>query len=398
MKTYIKNVAVLDMRKATPERVDQIAGIGNTALILVSAETAPLVSRLNIGNTAAVVEVPEGAELVMYNGNATVANLKDTSLVFLMANGNLSIGDQVTPEEIRGAVTGGIVNGNLNAKESQVGALVAAGIHVNGNLNVYPDDVRLRDTDEPLTAHEAMGADAPLYLTRRVVIEPGAAAAFAEKGMLLYGRRGAIIPAQESQAFYRVWKGKGKVLQIPEGFSLMDGTQDIRRAKALLLRGKRFIIGDLFLHEDVDMQSLQALESLVVTGNLFLPEALLAPMLDRLHEEPELVPYAGALMRLDGEMTLTPGALPDGPAALYVDGQITFSDAFTPEMLRGGVTLLYNNGVVRLSEAQRAALLPVLLGDGVADILPGQAEADEDDSCEIPEGCNVIANAAQFIL
>lgn len=397
MKTYIKNVAVLDMRNATPERVDQIERIDNVALILASTETAPLVARMNIGNMATVVEIPDGAELLMYNGNHTLSTVQGKK-VFLLVNGNLVVSDRDTAQEISTAVCGGMINGNVLGNEGQISALAASGVMINGNSNTYPDEARLRESRAPFTAFEAKGADTPLYLTRRVVIEAGASAVLAAGGLSLYGKRGAIIPAADAEAFFKVWRGEGNVLQVPDGFVLVEGTQDIRRAKAPLLRGKRYIVGDLILHEDVDMDSLRALSALAVTGKLFLPESLLAPMLDILQTEPELIPYTGTLMRPDGELTLTPDAVPAGRVALCVDGVITLSPDLTPEKLREAFSMVYLEGVLRMTQAQRAALLPVLLGDGEVEIRSENEapEDEEEDAC--PEGCIVIANAAQFIL
>lgn len=393
MKTYLRNVGVLDMRGATPEGVAQIERLGNAGVVLVSPATRALLAQMQTDNIGAVVEVPEDAELVSHNGRSVLPPLGDRP-VYLLVNGNLTVAEDVQPDQLR-AVVGGLVNGKITAKRAQLAALLVAGVQVNGKTLTYPDDARLRTADTPLTGAEVASMDRPPYLTRHVRVERGAIDAARAQGLSLYGAAGAIIDAADAEAFFGVWQGEGDVWQVPEGFTLTQGDRMIG-AREAPLRGKRMIAGDVALREDIAPEQLAALDALRVTGLLFVPVALLDAVLGKLDGEPELVPYEGVLLRMEGA-----GALPDdlsalpGRIALWVEGVLTLPGALSPEALRERITLLYLDGVAEVTPAQQMALLPVVAGSGqlvTEDV--GEEEAEE----ALPEGVQVMGNAAVYVV
>lgn len=401
MKTRIKNVAVLDMRNATEERVEQIECIENAALIITSPTSSALVPKMRIRNVASIVEVPDRAEVLTVNGVHTLTISDDMPPLFLMINGVLEVSPETAPEAISRQVVGGYINGKIIASASQLAALMAKGVNVNGKSLGYPDGARLRVTKDPLTAAEALAQKGPIYLGSRVRIEDGAVETLDAAGIVLYGDSGAIISQSAAEMFYRIWSGSGKVLTIPEGYALMEGDQQFDGLTVRRLRGKRFVDGDIVLTDAVTADALAGLESLMLTGRLFAPEAALDRVLDVLEGDPELFPYTGTLMRISGKETLSAdiGMLPER-VAIVVDGVLSIAPEASPEALRMRISLLFVGGVVTMTAAQQAALRAVTVSEGHVEIADNDDNSDEDEDEEWAneDGSIVIGNSAYFVL
>lgn len=396
MKTRLMNIATLDMRGATEESVAQIESIANVATIIVSPRSKALLAQMDARNVANVVELPEGAELVHVNGEHTLT-AAGAACAFLSVNGTLVVDPGVEPEDIGRLLCGAKVNGNVLASAGQMAALVAAGMKVNGNTLILPEGVALRRGTAPLTEAEAAVIGASPYLMRRTVIEPGACARLAARGLALHGDRGAIVSEAEAAAFYAIWRGSGAILIIPDGYRQLAGPPIIGRRDAMRLRGKVFVEGRLILREDVDAASLAALESLAVTGELVAPTPLMLALMDRLATEPELLPYEGTLMLVEGEGTLTDRGLDalGGRVSILAEGVLSIAQDIDPEKLRAQVALLQYEGVVEMTDAQHMALLPVIAGEGEVSIA---AEGEKEEAPEDEADVHVIRNAASYIL
>lgn len=395
MKTHLKNVVILNLLNATPEAAEQVARVDKAVLALVTPETKALLTRINIGSVMMTLEVPAGTKPLMVNGEHTLSGLSAEESIALVVNGQLILSEDLSPKAIQTAVAGGVINGVIYATREQMAALSSAGVMVNGSSFVYPEGTKLRLSKEPLTLEEASALKTPVFLARRVPIERGACDALAQRGLAIYGNRGAFIHESDAAAFFTLWQGEGPVAQIPDGYTLMRGNQTITRRSAPLLRDKRYIAGDLYLREDVDGASLSALKGLMVHGKLFMPEALLGPLLSVLDNEPELMPYVGTLLSIDGVHAITSEAeLPPDGLAICVDGVLEIAPDIAPEALRSRITLLYVDGVVRMTPAQHMALLPALQG-------PFHIEASDrqdapDDGSE--EDMRVVENLVMYTL
>lgn len=396
MKTMIENVLILDLRKATRESIEQIERIENVAVAFVSPATKALLPLLVIENLASVVETGEDVETSVHNGEYTLSEVRTDAPVFLLVNGMLTIAPDLSPDAITKGLAGALVNGLVRANASQMAALTNVGLQINGSTMQYPDGSRLRGDHTPLEEAEVLAAQQPLYLARRTNVSSGAIRALAAQGLPLYGSKGAIIDAADAEAFFRVWQGSGDVIQVPTGFKAMYGTQTIGKREALLLRGKRYIVGDLMLRSDVRAAQLSGLEALSVTGRVFVPEGLLEFLLGVLDGEPELIPYEGELIMMSGVQTIGEdlSLLPDR-TAVYIKGVLEISPSTSPEALKERVSLLYVEGVVRMSWAQQMALLPVLIDNGHVDVSDGK---DGEEKPADRSNMQFIENATTFIL
>lgn len=395
MKTFIENVSILNMIHATPQSVAQLAGIDNAALVVVSPDSKPLLSQLSIGNLAMVLEVSEDTQLVTQNGKFELTRMTDQKRIALAVNGAMTVSPQLLPKEIQAFVAGGVVNGTLCASQQQMRALTDAGVTVNGKTIVYPDGAKPRSGRDPLTVGEAAALRMPAYLTHRVLIEEGVCQTLEAKGFPLYGADGAYLRPSDAEAFSRIWEGEGGITIIPQGYTMMESTQMIGRLNAAMLKDSRFFAGDLYLREDVTAQALSGLDALIVRGKVFMPEALSGELLRLLKNEPELIPYEGRLIKTDGIYAVESDDALEEDIALCVHGVLSVAPSVTPAALRRAVRLAYVDGLLRMSQAQQSALLPVLLGSFHMENA-GQAEEEVSPPPNAPE--HRIKNAMMYVL
>lgn len=400
MKTRIKNTAVLDMRKATEEAVEQIESVRNVAVVLVSPQTRALAARMDIRNMAAMIEVDErdeDVELMQVNGECRLSAFPQKS-VFLMANGVLRIDPKLDAQEIARSLRGGIVNGEMWGAGAQLDAMLGAGVHVNGEMVVIPQGFVLREGKGPLTVAEARGMEASAFLAGRTVIEAGVCRVLADKGLQLGGKHAVFVPEAEQALFYTLWQGRGRVVVIPEGYRLLTGDQVVGRRDIIRLRGKCMVDGTLCLREDVDEGALAAIEGLRVTGALVMPEAVMLAVVDRLQNDPELLPYTGELVQLNGQFAIGEEGLAQMPQrmAILADGVLSIDPKLDPSLLRQRITLFNNDGMLELTQAQHMALLPVITGDGHINILSDEPTPEKE--AEDAEPVHIVGNAALYIL
>ena len=368
MKTRYQNIGLLDMRGLTEEKVESIHSIRDIGVVLINEETKALFQRVRTGDVGAVICVPKGCGVVQCNGKHRVEAhaLQGGESVYLMVNGVLEVAREVTPELLRATVVGGSVNGKLFGTVSQVAALHALGLSVNGTNCAYPDDCALREGGEPMEPAEARRLEGKVYLLRCVELREGVLAALEERGVTLYGNSGLAYPAAEYARLKAVWQGTGKLIEIPEGYRFVTGDLQIDKNSAYRLRGKLMVHGDLELSDDLPETALAALEAIHVRGEVRLRAALLDALLPKLEGDPEIQAYDGVLLSNDAVLNLTAEMLQNlsQPVTLYNCGQLSVAKEVSTELLLQKVCAIRNNGMLRVSAEQYGAILPRLTNTG----------------------------------
>lgn len=377
MKKIIRDVAALNLCGATAESLAEIAAIENVAVVLVTPRVRSLMQHVEMRDIATVKEVPDGARMLMLNGELLLTADQLAQPCYLMVNGRLRLDESMTPELIAAMVAGGMVNGELIAGEKQQAALLCCGVQVNGKNTVIPEGSRLRESNAPLTAQEAAGMSGNWMRLGQTVLEPGAAKVLRERGVKLTGTAGAVVPQEDAEDFYALWQGQGEITLLDTSVRYVPEDLTLRGADAVLkLRGDRYVAGDLTLTETVAPAHLAGLGRLWVTGTLMLPEALLDTVLPHLANEPELVPYQGKLLVDEGQMQLGEAELAvyDQGVTLLVQGRLELREDLAPQTLREKVRLIYNCGQVELNAEQQAALLPAAINQGHFSLRKPEAE------------------------
>lgn len=379
MKTIVRDVVVLDARSASAQTLAEIEAVQGVVLLLLSERTAPLFSHVKCEDVVNLCVVPEDVNLVSTNGSVELAADRSGARRMLMVNGAVRVDPAMTPEEIRAQVVGGTVNGSVFCSASQLGALSAVGLQVNGSTQAYPDGWTLRAAEHPVTLEEtaALAQGARLYLTRRVLLEAGTAQALRSKGVRLASAKGLLCFAQDAEALGGIYEGDlGSCLFVPDGYKIERDGLDVGQRTALRLRGRLYVLGGLTIREDVSADQLSKLEALRVKGRLLAPLSLMDALLERVEGDAEWLPYEGALVVSDGQMELTRASLSRmaDKVALVNDGMLRIDPEIPPEELRARVTLLANDGMCVLTAEQRGALSDVIVGDGQFQEADGEKE------------------------
>ncbi|HML49088.1 MAG TPA: hypothetical protein PKE04_20295, partial [Clostridia bacterium] len=360
MKLRLQGIALLDLTKATEETLASIESIRNATMVLVGADKRALFQQAALYNVTNVDTVPEGATLAYVNGaHQMTATTPDASPVYLFVNGKLVLHRDISVEQLRRQLAGGMVNGKVICTETQLATLMSLGLRINGKSDAYPDGCDYRAERAPLSCNEAAVAERDIYLAQRVAVEAGALALLRQNGRKLFGKSGIVIPASEQGDLHAVWHGMGDVLIVPEGFHFSIGSLDINAVTSCQLRGKHFVNCSLTLQSSVEPRHLEALEAIHVTGEVILPVALLDAFLPKLVNEPDILPYEGILVENNTDMTVTEAMLTQSEQMLTLvnNASMTVEKTVSPALLREKVVQLINNAGLKLSSGQQAALM-----------------------------------------
>lgn len=309
----------------------------------------------------------------------------------------------MTPEKIRAQIAGGILNGSVFCSASQMGALSAAGVKINGNMETYPDGWQLREGNKPLCATEAaaLAAGSRVYLAKQVLLEQGVPQALAAADVRLQGRKGVLCFAADAQALGRIYEGDlSRCAFVPDGYTVHDGDLDVGARTAFKLRGRIYLTGKLTIREDVGTDQIGKLERLRASGRVVAPLSLIDALMEKTDGDADWIPYEGALLVNGEKMDLTPEGLESLPERIAIvnDGMLSIEPTIPAQALQGRVTLLLNDGICRLAASQRGALVRALCGNGAYQDA-GQAEKEKrPDEDDLRNDVRIIKDVASLTL
>lgn len=400
MRLRVQDIGLLDLTKATDETLNGIESIRDVGLVLVEAGKSALLQQISISDVGNVQTIPEGATLFQVNGTHQVtANAPDTASVYLCVNGKLVVQPDVSADQLRRQLIGGLVNGKVVCTKAQLAVLTSLGLRVNGKLDAYPEGCQYRDGNAPLTCNEAALAEKDLYLAERVTAEAGSLALLRQAGRKLFGDRGIVVQESDREDLRAVWHGTGEMVVVPEGFRFVNKSLDVSAATNYQLRGKRFVHGSLTLQASVEPHHLEALEAIHVTEKVTLPIALLDAFLPKLVNEPEILPYEGRLVVNGVELMLTEAMLTqsDQPLTLLNKAAMTVEKTVSPALLREKVALLINCASLKLTREQQGALFDRLENNAYVDTEDAEAACEPAEE-PIPEDVRVIRDTGYLML
>lgn len=192
-------------------------------------------------------------------------------------------------------------------------------------------------------------------------------------GTVLYRRENAHLLSQLNIG------NIGKSLEIPEGYSYINGILNIDQAYLDSIQEplKIMVNGDVIIAKEVQPDQLKTnLINLVVNGNIYSPPHLSGSASLLLSEGSTAVKnYDGAPPRFEkGEITLTNSFLRalDEPLYLVVKGSLSFSKDLTMEMFNEKISQLKVSGKIKLYEDQESFLYKktTSLGSSIIEVIP----------------------------
>jgi len=364
----IGNVATLDLRTASEAAVANIKRVGNVATVLVSPETAGLVTKLNIGNVACVVEAP--LDLKVHEGEVIVSwetfkGLKEP--LNMMVIGRLIIHPDVPQAEAEAGFGELYVIGQVLCPDNLSGVVHAKLAHLTGKVQVYASGAQIVTGRLELDNGYLMGLDDGSdvcvvgKLTASQVLSNELLAAKL-KSIQVFGKvtcreenEATLLPLLDSSS------GSYRVTVIPTGFELVKRSLVLDAGMLAHLPGsKLYCLDDLRIAQDVDSASLENnLESLVVNGSLICPAGLRNVVAGKINLlETQAIFYEGELWLVEDELTLKAPRFNylDGKATLIVYGELTVARDVDPKLLADRLHKVHNYGEIRCTIDQMAAI------------------------------------------
>jgi len=363
----IGNVGTLDLRSATEEAVAAAGRIGNVGLILCSAQTAPLVPRLSIGNAGGVFEVASDARLCTGTMEIDRNSLSDSAgNRNLVVVGQLLVRPDVTAAEIERGLDALHVCGQVLCPRSVASALKAKLKDLIGELRAYDGDARLTVGKLTLDAASLGALDDGSQL---MVIGKVEAPAILEDSLL---RRkvarleiiGKLFCRGENLAAFRDLLGDAEapgISSVPEGFEPVTGSIVLEAATLSSLPGRKLHCRrSLRFGPDLDAETLdRAVEALRVEGLLICPAALKevvarkCPLL-----ETKAVFYEGELWLIDepAELPASRFEYLEGRATLVVREPLRISPGVEPRTLADRLHKIHNLDTIVCTAEQMGAI------------------------------------------
>jgi len=363
----IGNVNVLDIRKTSEETIASISRISNANVVLYSPATASYLSRLDLGNINASIEVPAEVELQTTMGNVHFApgNVDEGGpAVFRLVMGNMYIEASRETSEFLRAIAGLVVMGNIYCPVSLAPALESKIKQLMGNLRTYPDDGTLIIGTLELTESFLAGSEASrgFVVTGSVIAMEPMAQALREKVDYLQVR-GRVLCAEENAEAVRakLRGGEGRVTVVPSGYRLRQGDL-LLDAAALgsLDQARVFCTGTVRIGEDVQPEAVErglaGLRSLAMTVCPDRLRDIVATKLDLVADR--AIFYEGELWLFDGEHTLHASRFEytEGKATALVTGELHINEDVEPSTLATRFAAVHNLGEIRCSPEQMGAI------------------------------------------
>lgn len=395
----LRNVAMVDLTKASDEKLLAIKRIENCAMVVMREDRD--ISGIEFRNTACVMRVPGDAVFKVMNGSSVISSGDTGANIYLLANGSLTIDPDVTPEMIAARYVGMMINGSLYCSRSINAALDSLGAHVNGSVSTYPDGAILRSGRFVLDMDTAQTSAPGIYAVDELLaLDAGAVSAAKERGMTFFTESVICAAALKNSVMALMFECAPEMTIVPEGFEFMERVGKVDRLRARKLRGSVFACGDVELDFTVKPADLSALRALHATGNLIMTEAQFDELADVDFDCAELRLREASDMTINDDYRLNAAALEslEGKRSLTVNGDFTLEDDVTPQLLRDKFSAIVINGDV-IASKDLFAVLPELgniNGDMVdpKDSLRKSMFGEKDDARE--EGMVYVENVAKY--
>jgi len=376
-KRAIGNVDVLDLRSATEASIAGITRIGNANVVVYSRETAGLLTRIDIGNANAMIEIPSEVKVETVTGQAVIKGdyFKDQEeRLFLLGVGQVIIGPDVPAEEITRRLAGLVVVGQLVCPENLAGIVQSKTRSVTGQTQTYPpfDDVALGSLVLNERALQAMDDGSQLAVIGALRIPQVVPNDLISRKLREVYVSGSVLCYEENAAAIRklLTDPSTKVVVIPSGFKLVDRSLDLDRSLLESIPPSKLYCRErVVVRTDVDPSLLdEKLEELSCEELVVVPRGLkevLSRKCDLL--QTEVVFYDGDLLLYEGEDVLRKTRFDhiSEKATLFVEGELTIEEDLPADLLTERIAKVHNRGVIRCSPDQLGAIEALLgISDG----------------------------------
>jgi len=386
----IRNVNILDLRKATEESVSEYDAIRNVNLALYTSETARFLRKLAIGNLNSSIEVPPNTKVETVMGPLEIGSdhfANVTEPLGLLVMGPVTIAPDVKPEDLEHGLAVALVMGPVVVPEPLAGVFQSKAQLVMGPVSTYPilDKIHKGVLTLDRAYLDALDSGTGLAVVGSVTVPEGVPDGLIRKRLAKLHVTGKTTCFEPNAAELRaVLTGtSGHVRVIPRGFKVVDKEVKLTRDLLTSLSDRKLYFGrSLVIDADVDeILFSQKIDGLACAERITCPkplQAALARVCDLLSTQ--AVFYEGELWLIDGKTDLHPSRFEylDGKATLVVTGVLSVAPDLSPDVLAARLAKVHLYGVIECSLEQQAAIeARIGASDGVFQ-RPGKASEESE--------------------
>jgi|GEM_PF-1053283 len=355
MKKYIGNVGYLDIREATKEAVETIAGVENVGIILYSPETKDLLTSINCANVGNAYELDKDAKII--NGNLEFSHdalaTAEKPMSYLV-NGKIVFGRDVTPEDVERGINKLYVNGAILCAESCTAAVRVHLANINGELvpdsgdnqivmgKFVLDENTLKNMEKPVR-YLVLGPVKMLDLFDAKLLDK--VLALKVYGPVKLRQRYAAALGERLQAPFDT------TTIVPDDATLL--TDDLELDAAALRRfhkARLWTNNRLRFAHDITPELLKEhIAFLRCTGQLICRAELKETLFELSENEPNIMAYTHELAIVDGSQHLTAAELKfrGKSFALVNNGALTVDEDVDAQVLFDKLEFVINNGSIK---------------------------------------------------
>lgn len=404
MSTLIRNVGILDARKATPEKLAAIGKLTNIGVLVTNPEIKEHLMKISMLNVGSTLELSDdfkfhiGPQII----NRELLENSESGLKMVVV-GQITVDDKIPAELLQAKLESLYLVGQAAVPEALYGIFMSRVKELTGMVDVIPSagkavvgKVTINDsyldgledgTELSVVGKVALAEDLKLELFAAKI------SSLSVTGVI------SCLDSQEA-AVRRTIKDSGKTrlkvtradcYYLPDGskldpFTLMSITKPSVCSAGLLILDEQ-ITPDLLKDRDLKFEGTA----------VYFPSALMKEMLTRLEKGVKGFVYeCGKLELTAGQQQLTKvrlDAMAEG-CTLVVCGELEVDDKVMPEDLAAKIAVLDNYGSISASK-DAASILQSKLRRNDGAITPfGDAEDEEDTKAYD----HVIENVATYVL
>lgn len=357
MGKVIENVGVLDLTSADLESVNDIEKIFNVGVLIYSPSNAPVVSKLNIQNLGASMEVPAGCKLLQgqIEIDQNYLNGIEESLSFLIL-GQAIIKQDVQKEDIEKKISELYLAGQLLCPEKLLGIVQSKCSKINGEILPYANDYSIRIGKFSMNNQFLKTIDKPVSLVlvgKTSMIDKLDEKLFDEKIENIHTVGRVIIKEEYLEIFNKKSKdlNKCRMQVIPAGYTYVK--EDIHLDAVSIKRFDHACLytdGMICFTEDVTPELLKNRIEKIYAADAIVCRRELKEAVYGICDNPSarICDYSGRVFLVDGERRLTQTELKyiPGPVTYIVHGTLTVNSDISPEVFMEKVEYIDNFGEI----------------------------------------------------
>ncbi|MDE2867431.1 MAG: hypothetical protein OXR64_01490 [Chloroflexota bacterium] len=387
----IKNVGVLDMRKATTESFSRPTHFENVGMLVYSPESRHLLAQAAMGNVGVTLEASTDAQLVQGEVTISAVSLKNrTAPLSLVVMGQVVIAEDVKADVLEEGLGELAALGVVICPERLAGTVQSKLTSQMGGVKTYRGGDLLSLVTERLVLDDAFLRSLP---DASQVVAVGSVDAWAILPNELIARKIESLEVmggkvrcrgENAEAIHAVLDQSmgATVRAVPVGFTPMRRLLRLNRTTLGMLPSRRVYCPEtVIVGDDIEAEDLQgALEALVAEDLLICPARLQAAIgaICKLADSKPIF-YEGELWLIGTVETLRPSRFDflKGKATLVVTGVLQIDCDVDPTTLYERLHAVHNFGVISCTPDQQAALRARLEIDAGAFSETTESEEDE---------------------